>query len=163
MITRITAGAFLTYGNKILLMKHGLHKELRAGLWAGIGGHLNITDIKNPRALDFSETCYREVQEETGIKKFEIHNLKLKYITVRKDNNEIRVHHHYFGELKSEVPLPKCVEGELFWKDKNDIFNLPMSTSVKEAVKHWFFNPKSNSVFLVAVCPENNAAIISEV
>jgi len=75
MTTRIMAGAFLVCGDKVLLMKRGLHKEFGAGLWAGVGGHLEMDDIKNPRALDLIETCYREIQEETGIEKSDILNL----------------------------------------------------------------------------------------
>ena len=89
MTTRLTAGAFLVCGNKVLLMKRGLHKELGPGLWAGVGGHLDLEDIENPRAIDLIETCYREVQEETGISRANIFKLQLKYIAVRKDSNEI--------------------------------------------------------------------------
>ena len=162
MVTRITAGAFLSCGNKVLLMKRGLHKELGAGLWAGIGGHLELNDIKNPRALDLAETCYREVLEEAGISKPEIRNLKLRYVAVRKDGDEIRLHHHYFGEVDNEIPLPKCDEGEFYWIEKNNIVDLPMSTSVKEAVKHWVLNP-GDGVYFIAVSPAGDSAVISEI
>ena len=151
MTTRITAGAFLTCGNKILLMKRGLHKELGPGLWAGIGGHIDINDITNPRALNLAVTCFREVYEETGIARESIRDLKLRYIATRKVGDEIRFHHHFIGEMETEIPLPKCEEGELHWVCKDDIPRLPMSTSVGEALKHWLANPHSNDVYMVAV------------
>ena len=136
MVTRITAGAILECGSKVLLLKRGLHKKLAPGLWAGIGGHMELSDIENPRALNLIETCYREVYEETGIEKSSIKNLKLRYIAVRKVDGEISWHHHYIGELDAEISLPDCDEGELHWVDKRDIIDLPMTTLVKEALRH---------------------------
>lgn len=151
MKTRITAGAFLTYGEKVLLMKRGLHKKLGAGKWAGVGGHMEIADIKDPRALKLKKTCLREIKEETGIKKSGIKNLKLRYIAIIHVEDEIRIHHHYTGELYEEIPLPKCDEGEFYWKYKSEITDLPMSTSVKKAITHWLDNPDDDNIYVIAI------------
>jgi len=150
MTTRITAGAFLVCGNKVLLMKRGLHKKIATGFWAGIGGHLEKDDIKDPRAIDMIETCYREVLEEANISKSDIKNLKLRYIVVTKYEHEISWHYHYFGELENEVTPPKCDEGEFYWVDRKDVINRPMTPTVKEAMKHWLDHPDENKVFLIA-------------
>jgi len=163
MITRITAGAFLVYGNKILLMKRGLHKEMSAGMWAGIGGHMELADIDNLRALKLIKTCYREVKEETGIKKSQIKNLKLRYVAVRQVENEIRMHYHYLGEVENEFPLPSCNEGELHWVEKNDVPDLPMSITVSEAIKHWFHSPDNEGIFFITVNPAGDCAVVSEI
>lgn len=163
MTTRITAGAFLVCGEKILLMKRGLHKKLGAGMWAGIGGHLELRDIENPRALNTLETCLREVREEAGIEKEAIRNLRLRYIAARKADGELRLHYHYFGELEKEIPLPFCDEGEFFWVAKAEVRELPMTTSVGAAVRHWLENPESSAVFFVAVNPAGDSATISEI
>jgi len=162
VVTRITAGALLSCGDKVLMMKRGLHKEMGAGMWAGIGGHIDLTDIKNPRAIDLSETCYGEVFEEAEIPKTAIKNLKLRYIAVRKTENQIRWHHHYFGELESEVLLPKCSEGEFHWVDKTHMLSLPMSTTLREAVKHWIEHPQDDTVYLIAVSPDDETAVVSQ-
>jgi len=159
--TRITAGAFLICGDKVLLMKRGLHKEIGAGMWAGVGGHLDMSDFTNPRAIDTLETCYREVHEETGILRTDIYDLKLRYIAVRRVDGEVRLHYHYFGKLKQEILPPKCSEGDFFWIDKIDLTNLPMSTSIKEAVRHWVCNPNCDEVYLVAVDKVGTSAVIS--
>jgi len=162
MVTRITAGAFLTCGDKVLMMKRGLHKELGAGLWAGIGGHLEIDDITNPRVIDLIKTCYREVHEETGITKEDIKNLKLRYIAIRKDSNEIRIHHFYFGELENEIPLPKCDEGELFWIEREKLLELPMTTSNIEVLRHWSKTPDNKTVYCIVISPQGDSAVVSE-
>jgi 8-oxo-dGTP diphosphatase len=158
MALRILAGAFLCCENKVLLIKRGSHKELATGLWAGIGGHLDLNDIKNPKALDMLETCYREVQEETGITRDEICYLKLRYIAMRRDGDEIRLHHHYFGELENEIALPECDEGELHWINKADLPGLPMTTSGKEALMHWILHPDDEGVYFVAVNPAGDCS-----
>jgi 8-oxo-dGTP diphosphatase len=160
---RITAGAFLSCGSKVLLMKRGLHKTLAPGMWAGIGGHLETCDISNPRAIDTKEACYREIFEEAGIEKLEIRNLTLKYVAIRNVENEIRLHHHFFGELENEINLPQCDEGELFWVEKSEIYKLPMTTTVKEAVIHWLENPESKSIYAVAVNAKGDFATITEI
>jgi len=162
MTTRITAGAFLICGNKVLLMKRGLHKKMGPGMWAGIGGHMEMGDITDPRALNLIETCYREVEEESGIAKKDIFNLKLRYIAVRKLDTEVRFHHFFMGEVAEEMPLPKCEEGELHWMDINDVCNLQMSTTTGSAVKHWLDNPKCEAIYMVAVNKTNDGATVSE-
>jgi len=151
MTTKITAGAFLICGDKVLLMKRGLHKKLAPGLWAGIGGHLDMEDIKDPRAIDIIETFYREVWEEANIAKTDIKNLQLRYIVVSKLENQISWHYHYFGELENEITPLKCAEGEFHWVDRKGIIDLPMSATVLEAIKHWLTHPDESKVFLI-VC-----------
>ena len=163
MITRMTAGAFLSCGDKVLMLKRGLHKELGAGLWAGIGGHLEMDDITNPRSLDFTATCYREVYEEIGIAKKDIHNLKLRYIAVKKDSDEIRIHHFYFGELESEVSLHECNEGELHWVSREKLLELPMTASNKEVLKHWVNALGDERVYFIAISPQGDSVVVSEI
>ena len=162
MITRITAGAFLVCNDKILLMKRGLDKELAPGFWANIGGHMDLGDITNPRALNLEETCYREVKEETGIDKSDIRSLALRYITMRKDGLEIRLNYHYIGNVKNELPVPAHDEGEFFWVYKKEIHNLPMTFSVKQTLTHWLTHPESDHIILVVVNSMNDSAEILE-
>jgi len=161
MTTRITAGAFLVSGNNVLLIKRGLHKKLAPGLWAGVGGHMELNEIIDPRALNLMETCYREVQEETGITKSDIKNLKLRYIVIRKLGTDIRFHHFFMGEVKTKMPLPECEEGELHWVDMNDVCDLHMSESVKPVVKHWAANLDSDEIFMIAINKTCDKATIS--
>ena len=124
---------------------------------------MELNDITDPRALNLIETCYREVEEETGIAKTAISDLKLRYITIRKTEGEIRLHHHFFGKVETEFALPKCTEGELHWVDKEYISELPMTTSVGEAVRHWLANLSSDVVYMVVVNTDGDTAIITEI
>jgi len=162
MVTRLTASAFLSCNNSVLMLKRGLHKALAPGSWAGIGGHMELSEITDPRALDLVETCYREVQEETRINRTDIKNLRLRYIAVRKVDNEIMIHHHFMGDVETKIPLPACEEGELHWINKKDICNLQMGVTVGQAVKHWLENPESDNIYMVAVNKTGDGATISE-
>jgi len=144
-------------------MKRGLHKELGPGLWAGVGGHMDLQDIKNPRALELAETCYREVEEETGIKRTQIRGLALRYMVVSRAETEIRIVYHYFGEVEEEISPPKCEEGEFFWINKEDALNRPMSASVKEAIKHWVANPGSEDIYFICVNKADDSAVITQI
>jgi len=151
------------YEDKVLLLKRGLHKKIAPGFWAGVGGHVELSDFEDPRALDLSETCYRELVEETGIDKAEIQNLKLRYVSVRKAETEIRYIYHYFGEVATEFELPKCNEGELYWVDRARVFELPMTVSVSTPLAHWLENSEDSEIYLIAVDKENASATILEI
>ena len=160
MKVRILTSAFLICDNKVLLMKRGLHKKFGPGNWAGIGGHIEIEDIADYHSMDFSEACYRELKEETGIEKTSAPNLQLKYISIRKVDGEIRYIYHYFTTVETEFSLPDCDEGALFWIDKEQIDELPMTVSVKVPLMNWLENSSDEAVRLVVVNKENDAAKI---
>jgi len=68
---------------------------------------------------------------------------------VSKFENQRSWHHHYFGEIENEIMPPKCDEGEFHWMDKSEIIDLPMTPTVKEAIKHWLAHPGENKTFLI--------------
>ena len=68
-IGHLTGSAFILNktSNKILLLKH---KSL--GKWLQPGGHVDLTDNS------ILDACFREIQEETGIKKINLEYIKHK-------------------------------------------------------------------------------------
>ncbi|MCL2603724.1 MAG: NUDIX domain-containing protein [Defluviitaleaceae bacterium] len=160
--TRIKAAAFLTCGNKVLLLKRGLHKKLAPGLWAGIGGHMELDEITDPRAFNLMETCLREIHEETGINRADIRGLKLRYIATRRDGHEIFHHYKFIGELDNEVPLPHCNEGELHWVERDAALTLPMGITVRVMYRHWMQNPHEDKIFMAVIDgSEEEAALVA--
>ena len=51
---------FVTYGHEVLLLRGGPHKRLWAGLYNGVGGHVEASE-------DIRAAVLREVKEETGL------------------------------------------------------------------------------------------------
>jgi len=170
MNTRIMAGAFLTYQNKVLLLKRSMNKKLAPGLWSCTGGHLEHEEVENPRQLNHKAAIYREIEEETGISQNDILTLDLRYIITRvsreEENQEIHLVYYYTVKLTREFEPPFCDEGVFHWVDMNDkqnIFDLPMSFSVKEIVKHWLNNPDDKNIYLVGINKDNNKSVFTEV
>lgn len=126
------ASAFIFSERRILLMKRSENKELAAGKWAGVGGHVEPHEIVNPE-----EACLREIREETGIISSELSNFKLKYIVTRKKNDEIRLEFVYIGDTSVDK-LSTTNEGELHWIDLDDVLNLDMPPSVWFTLEHYF-------------------------
>ena len=69
------SGAFLINDNRYLLLKRSSTRSIAPNLWSCVGGHMENHEINNPL-----EACIREIDEETGIKKENIFELKLRYI-----------------------------------------------------------------------------------
>jgi 8-oxo-dGTP diphosphatase len=56
---------FITNGDDVLLLRGGPHKRLWAGLYNGVGGHVEAHE-------DIFNALLREVKEETGLKVYDV-------------------------------------------------------------------------------------------
>lgn len=157
MNLRIMVGAFLTFGDKVLLIHRGTHKKIAPGMWSCIGGHMEPDELHDP-----IKTCYREIEEEAGISPEHIKNLQLRYITVRNTGEEIHNCYCYFGNTTHECVLPDCDEGSLHWVSLNDAPELEMSYSVKQLITHWLENPGYRGVMLCGTGRNNDQTTWTE-
>jgi 8-oxo-dGTP diphosphatase len=125
---------YIINNDKILLMYRVGSRVFSGALWVGIGGHFEQEELNEP------EKCIlRELFEETGITENDISDLKLKYITMRKAKEEIRLQYVYFANLKNEkVSISPCDEGEVTWQGIDRISGLKMSFTNGECLKHYF-------------------------
>lgn len=138
MEVRQMATAFLIHQDKLLMMKKDGSKIFDFEFWGGIGGHMEFNELNSPM-----EASYRENQEETGFKKEEIKNFRLKYILLEKNSGELRQHYVYFGETEHMTFIPSD-EGELFWIPKNELLGLHTSKIIELTLEH-YLNPKNKS------------------
>ena len=150
METKLMAGAFLRYDNKVLLMKRGLNKTLNPGKWAPIGGHLEPHEMNSP-----TTACLREIFEETGINSDNIIDFRMKYIIVRNNNSLIYINYLFVGKLNHLTELIDCSEGSLHWVDYDSLPGYDMSFSIVEACKHLVNSINDMSVVLGAVNFDN--------
>lgn len=144
--------------DKVLLMKRIGSSLFKNPIWCGIGGHFEENELNRPH-----DCCLRELYEETKIKRDDIEKFSLKYITIRRKNDEIRQQYIFFAELKNKnINLPFCDEGELHWIKTNEIFRLPMSVTNEKCLKHYFERGKYNGfVYNAAVGAENDIPYVN--
>ena len=95
------------------------------------GGHFEKEELNDAR------TCaLREMQEELGLTEADVEDLKLRYVTLRLKNGEIRQNYYFFGKLKTDKPL-ESTEGELRWFTYEDAEHLQMPASAKFMLLHY--------------------------
>ena len=152
---RNMAGIYITDKDKMLLL-YRIGSRVVQPSWCNIGGHFEEFELNNPKAC-----ALREVFEETGIKESDITNLKLKYVTLRNKNNEIRQNYYFFADLNNKnLYLKDCNEGILEWVEINKILDKDMPYSSKEVLKHYLTIGKDDNNIYTAVVTEKQVIFI---
>lgn len=95
------------------------------------GGHFENNELNDARAC-----VLREMQEELGLTEADVQDMKLRYITLRLKNGEIRQNYYFFGRLKTEKAL-QSTEGILQWFSYEDAQKLEMPASAKHMMLHY--------------------------
>ena len=95
------------------------------------GGHFEPVEVSDAKAC-----ALRELQEELGLTESDVEDLKLRYITLRLKNGEIRQNYYFFGKLKVDRPL-QSTEGDLHWFSYEEAKNLHMPASAKQMMLHY--------------------------
>lgn len=153
MKLRISVSAFLKNGDNYLLIKRSAKKEIAPNLWSCIGGHMHPGEINNP-----IETCYREIEEETGIHRNDIFNLKLKYIMMRLAKDTIRQSFIYWGETDCHK-LGETDEGTLHWVHGSELLNKEYSQTFFEMMKHYCSVNSNDEKIYVGIAENSNGRL----
>ncbi|MCX8024142.1 MAG: NUDIX domain-containing protein, partial [Thermanaerothrix sp.] len=107
---------FITREDKVLLLKGAPHKRLWAGLYNGIGGHIE-------RGEGILAAARREVREETGL---EVANLRLCGVIMIDTGETIGIGLYVFrGEYVTGDVQPSP-EGVPEWIAREDLDKLPL-------------------------------------
>ncbi len=114
---------------------------------ASAGGHFEKDEVNDAGAC-----VIREMKEELGIAENLLSELKLRYITLRNTNGEIRQNYYFFAELKEEAdPNFSSNEGRLEWINKEDVLELEMPYTAKYVMKHYLKTGSYSDVLYVGV------------
>jgi 8-oxo-dGTP diphosphatase len=144
----IGSAALLKNGNNYLLMKRSLKRKIAPNVWSCVGGKMEKEELNDPLS-----TCFREIEEETGIKKKNIYNLNLRYIIIRQAKNIIRHNYIYIGETDVKS-LIKTDEGTLHWIQEEKLLLLEYTYTHYEMIKHYLQN-KSNEKIMIGIAGKN--------
>ena len=95
------------------------------------GGHFEKEELN-----DAYRCVLREMHEELGITEADVEGLRMRYITYRLKDGEIRQNYYFFGKLKENREL-KSTEGNLQWIPYDGFENLNMPVSAKHMILHY--------------------------
>ena len=146
---------YIVFKNKILLV-YRVGSRVVEPSWCGIGGYFEKDELNNPKAC-----VLRELYEETGITENDIEAIRLKYVTLRMKNGEIRQNYYYFAKLCNiEININKCDEGILEWVNMNEMLDREMPFSAKECLKHYLSIGIYDNKLYAGVGTENGVKFI---
>lgn len=116
-----------------MLMLYRIGSRVVEPSWCGIGGHFEESELNDP------ESCVlRELREEIGIAPEALVGLKLKYVTLRLKNGEIRQNYYYFAELKNDVDVTlDSNEGKVRWVAFDELLDRKMPLTAKQMLTHY--------------------------
>ena len=95
------------------------------------GGHFEPDELNDAKAC-----VLREAWEELGLQEEDLVDLKLRYITLRLKNGEVRQNYYFFARLREEKIL-SSTEGQLHWVKLEDVPGLKMPSSAKHMILHY--------------------------
>lgn len=128
---RNMTSVYLT-GEKGILCLYRIGSRVANNKYIGsAGGHFEKDELNDARAC-----VLREMQEELGITEADVDGLKMRYITYRLKDGEIRQNYYFFGALKGERELKSC-EGDLQWISDEEFESLNMPVSAKHMILHY--------------------------
>lgn len=150
---RNIATAFLMNKDDVLLMERSETNKRMPGFWYGVGGHIEPEEINDPYSA-----VIREIYEETGLKKDNVENLKLKYMLLRREKDETVINYVYFGRTNTRNVLQND-EGTLHWIPKEEAMNRKFIDVLKLALKHYFADEKNDDVMVGVMQKEKKSGI----
>lgn len=130
---RHMTAVYLCQDDRILLLYRQGGRVVN-NVWVGsAGGHFEPEELNDPRAC-----VLRELHEELGLTEDDLDSLTLRYIVLRNANGEVRQNYFFFAELKegAEEGLASD-EGQLKWFAHQELADLPMPPSARQAIDHW--------------------------
>ena len=130
---RSMTSIYIINNDEILLLYRKGSRVLNE-LWIGSArGHFNDNELDKPY-----ECIVRELNEELKIELKDIKNLNLRFITLRKVNNEVRQNYYYFAELNEIFDRDiESNEGDLKWFNIDELPFDEMPITSREVLKHF--------------------------
>lgn len=129
---RNMTGIYISRGDEMLML-YRIGSRVVDPSWCGIGGHFEEKELNDPRGC-----MLRELEEEIGLREEALENLKLRYVTLRLKNGEIRQNYYYFAQLKADVQVSLISdEGRVEWIPYDQVMNRKMPLTAEYMLAHY--------------------------
>ena len=130
---RNMAAIYILCKSKILLLYRQGGKVANNVWVASAGGHFEENELNNARSC-----VLRELKEELGITEKELSAFQMRYIALKRTNDEIRQNYYFFAEVENGINLDLISnEGILQWFDVSEVHSLDMPYSAKYVIQHY--------------------------
>lgn len=118
------------------------------------GGHFEREELNDPNSC-----ILREMQEELGLLLSDVEDLRLRYITHRLKDGEIRQNYYYFARLKEARELTST-EGNLLWVSYDEVPRLHMPVSAKHMILHYIRQGRFDRQLYCGVTEETGTCFV---
>ena len=148
MRLRNMTGIYLSCKGKMLLLYRQNGRVVSDKWVASAGGHFEPDELNDPYAC-----VLRELNEELGLSKSDIEDLKLRYIALRNVDGEIRQNYYFFADLKEDLYREYTSnEGISRWVDYSEVTSLPMPLTAKYVIEHYMDKGRLTDELYSAIC-----------
>ena len=118
------------------------------------GGHFEAEELNDAR-----KCVLRELREELGLAETDLIGLRLRYITHRLKDGEIRQNYYFFARLKEDRQLISS-EGVLQWIPYDQIPELNMPVSAKHMILHYCSMGQFDDTLYAGITEENGTIFV---
>lgn len=124
---------YLSRNDKMLLLYRQGSKVVNNMWIASAGGHFDECELNDAKAC-----VLRELKEELSITEDMICNLRLRYITLRRIEGEIRQNYYFFADLADDYTGEIASnEGISRWFELDEISELKMPFTAQYVIEHY--------------------------
>ena len=129
---RPMTAVYILRGEEMLLL-YRVGSRVVEPSFCGIGGHAEMEEYCDMRAC-----VLREMREEIGLEEDDLTGMKMRYVTMRLKNGEIRQNYYFFAELKPGAEIaPSCTEGRLEWTNIENVLEKKMPHTAYYMLEHY--------------------------
>lgn len=118
------------------------------------GGHFEKEELSDARAC-----VLREMREELGLGEEDVQGLKLRYITYRLKDGEIRQNYYFFASLREDRELQSS-EGTLQWVPPEGFEALNMPVSAKHMILHYLRRGRFDETLYAGITRETGTEFV---
>ena len=147
LMLRNMTGIYLSCGGKMLLLYRQGGRVVSDTWVASAGGHFEKDELNDPEAC-----VLRELNEELGLTRDDLADLRLRYIGLRHYRGEIRQNYYFFADLQPEKAENLVSdEGKCRWVDYGDVLSYDMPPTAKAVIAHYMQAGRFTSALYSAV------------
>ena len=149
-LRNMTSIYILDDNDRMLLLYRMGSKVISDSYTGTAGGHFEKDELN-----DAYSCVMRELKEETHLTKEDISEPKLRYITLKNKNGEIRQNYYFFAKLSNNKKKIASNEGTLQWFSEEETKDLKMPFTAKYVVKHYISTGKNTDKLYGGIAVES--------